>query len=123
MASGRGNLGKSIASVAGLLKTRFKGSYFICEKTLRVDDFLLPYKAQLLKDAVGEVMKLLKDRIPSETLASVASSLNGHTLGDVNNNELCQGDGEGNDVVDNDEYDVERNVQSTEREDEDFEDS
>ncbi|GFP83630.1 hypothetical protein PHJA_000506400 [Phtheirospermum japonicum] len=54
------------------------------------DDFLLPYKAQLFKDAVGEVMKLLNDRIPSETLASVASSPNGHTFGDVNNNELCQ---------------------------------
>ncbi|GFQ00738.1 hypothetical protein PHJA_002217700 [Phtheirospermum japonicum] len=54
------------------------------------DELLLPYKAQLLKDTVGEVMKLLKDQIPSETLASVASSLNGHTIGDVNKNELFQ---------------------------------
>ncbi|GFQ02749.1 hypothetical protein PHJA_002418800 [Phtheirospermum japonicum] len=87
------------------------------------DELLLPYKAQLLKDTVGEVMKLLKDQIPSETLASVASSLNGHTIGDVNKNELFQDDGEGDDGEGGDEYNVERNMQSIEREDEDCEDS
>ncbi|GFP87877.1 hypothetical protein PHJA_000931400 [Phtheirospermum japonicum] len=74
------------------------------------DELLLPYKAQLLKDTVGEVMKLLKDQIPSETLASVASSLNGHTIGDVNKNELFQDDGEGDDGEGGDEYNVERNM-------------
>lgn len=54
------------------------------------DEVLQPYKAQIVKETVGEVMKFLKDQIPSETLASIASSLNGQSFGDINDKEQCQ---------------------------------
>lgn len=54
------------------------------------DEIMQPYKAQIIKEAVGEILEVLKNQIPADTLATVASSLNGKHLGGINDIEKCQ---------------------------------
>ncbi|KAL2902524.1 putative cobyric acid synthase, partial [Bienertia sinuspersici] len=39
------------------------------------DEFLKPYKDQIVRDTVGEVMKMFKDQLPPETFANMTRSL------------------------------------------------
>ncbi|KAL6569220.1 hypothetical protein OROHE_003501 [Orobanche hederae] len=39
------------------------------------DEFLKPYKDQIVKDTVGEVMKMFKQQLPPETFTNLAQSL------------------------------------------------
>ncbi|KMS96128.1 hypothetical protein BVRB_001970 [Beta vulgaris subsp. vulgaris] len=39
------------------------------------DEFLKPYKDQIIKDTVGEVMKMFKEKLPPKTFANLTRSL------------------------------------------------
>ncbi|KMT17680.1 hypothetical protein BVRB_2g036260 [Beta vulgaris subsp. vulgaris] len=66
------------------------------------DEFLKSYKDQIIKDTVGEVMKMFKEQLPLETFANLTRSLGDvssdleiteHPSKDTNEQELQQDDG------------------------------
>ncbi|GER40756.1 GDSL-like Lipase/Acylhydrolase superfamily protein, partial [Striga asiatica] len=56
------------------------------------NEIMQPYRAGILKETVAEVMKLLKDQIPSEILSTIASSLKTQSFEGNKETGHCQDD-------------------------------
>ncbi|GER40114.1 zinc finger C-x8-C-x5-C-x3-H type family protein [Striga asiatica] len=56
------------------------------------DEIMQPYRAGILKETVAEVMKLLKDQIPSKILSTIASSLKTQSFEGIKETGHCQDD-------------------------------